>query len=67
MNKQLLKTSGADVLSSMKKLKKNPGGGIHPLPSHLYVRGVNGPVKLFWFTSKISDNLCFWATEPGFL
>ena len=30
MNKQLLKTSGADVLSSRKKLRKTLGGGIHP-------------------------------------
>ena len=41
MNEQLLKTSGADVLSSKRKLSKTlgggGGGGIHPL---LYVRGL---------------------------
>ena len=38
MNEQLLKTSGADVLSSKRKLSKTLGGGvIHPL---LYVRGL---------------------------
>ena len=35
MNEQLLKTSGADVLSSSKKLRPPP-----PLPLHLYVRGL---------------------------
>ena len=34
MNEQLLKTSGADVLSSSKKLRPPP------LPLHLYVRGL---------------------------
>ena len=39
MSKQLLKTSGADVLSSGRKLRKTlGGGGCHPLP--LYVRGL---------------------------
>ena len=33
MKEQLLKTSGADILSSGKKLRKTSGrGGIHPLP-----------------------------------
>ena len=47
MNEQLLKTSGADVLSSGKKKKtqKNLLGGIHPTPPPptpppLYVRGL---------------------------
>ena len=32
MNEQLLKTPGADVLASRKKLRKtSEGGGIHPL------------------------------------
>ena len=40
MNKQILKTSGADVLSSRKKLRKTlGGGGIPPLPP-LYIRGL---------------------------
>ena len=42
MNEQELKTSGADVLSSSKELRKTGayggGGGIHPPP--LYVRGL---------------------------
>ena len=40
MNEQLLKTSGADVLSSRKKLRKTLWGGVTsttPLP--LYVQG----------------------------
>ena len=39
MNEQLLKTSGADVLFSKRKLSKTlgGGGGIHPL---LYVQGL---------------------------
>ena len=46
MNEQLLKTTGTDVLSSGKKLRKTvlAGGGIHLLPSPpppLYVRGLN--------------------------
>ena len=32
MNEQLLKTSGADVLSSRRKLRKTLWGGIHPPP-----------------------------------
>ena len=36
MNEQLLKTSGADVLSSSKKLRPPPPS----LPLHLYVRGL---------------------------
>ena len=40
MSEQLLETSGADVLSSRKKVRKTVQGGvIHPLP--LYVRGLN--------------------------
>ena len=39
MSKQLLKTSGTDILSSGRKLRKPlAGGGWHPLP--LYVRGL---------------------------
>ena len=42
MNEQLLKTSGADVLSSRKKLRKTLwGSGIHP-PPPFYVRGLIG-------------------------
>ena len=43
MNEQLLKTSGADVLSSGEKLRKSLGGGdIHHRspPPPLYVRGL---------------------------
>ena len=41
MNEQILKTSDADVLSSKKKLRKTlSGGGIHPPPPLLYVRGL---------------------------
>ena len=44
MNKQLLRMSGADVVSSRKKLKKSLGGSIHPPPppptTSLYVRGL---------------------------
>ena len=41
MNEQLLKTSGADVLSSRKNIRKTlKGGGILP-PLPLYVRGLN--------------------------
>ena len=49
MNEQLLKTSGADVLSSgKKKTQKNLLGGIHPThpppptPPPLYFRGLRG-------------------------
>ena len=47
MNEQLLKTSGADVLSSgKKKTQKNLLGGIHPTAPHtpppLYFRGLRG-------------------------
>ena len=38
MNEQLLKTSGADVLSSRKKLNPRPPAP----PPTLYVRGLNG-------------------------
>ena len=43
MNKQLLRMSGADVVSSRKKLKKSLGGSIHSPPpptTSLYVRGL---------------------------
>ena len=40
MNKQLLKTPGADVLSSRKKLRKTYGG-VPSTPPPLYVRGLN--------------------------
>ena len=41
MNKQPLKTSGNDVLSSWKKLRKNFWGGGASTPRPLYVRGLN--------------------------
>ena len=42
MNKQPLKTSGADVLSSWKRTQKNLRGRWQPPPpSHLYARGLN--------------------------
>ena len=41
MKEQLLKTSGADVLSSRKTHKNLIGGGIHP-PPPLYVQGFKG-------------------------
>ena len=43
MNEQLLKTSGADVLSSRKKLRKTlySRGGV----GGLYVEGLNDPRK----------------------
>ena len=41
MNKKLLRTSGADVLSSRKKLKKKLTGVVStPPPKPLYVRGL---------------------------
>ena len=46
MNEQLLKKSGADVLSSRKKLRKTLGGGIHNPPAPLYVRGLNDTISL---------------------
>ena len=48
MNEQVLKTSGANVLSSMKKNSKKPWGDPPP-PLPLVRPKVNGPVKLFWF------------------
>ena len=44
MNEQLMKTSGADVLSSRKKTQKNlmrGGGGGDIPPPPLYVRGLS--------------------------
>ena len=44
INEQLLKTSGADVLTSRKKLRKPDGGSIHPHPHPpplLYVQGLS--------------------------
>ena len=42
MKEQLLKTSGADVLSSRKKTQTNLGGEWHPPPlPPLYVRGLS--------------------------
>ena len=38
MNEQLLKTSGADVLSSWKKTQKNKGVASTSSPQPLYVR-----------------------------
>ena len=43
MSEQLLETSGADVLSSRKKVRKTVGGGgggVNP-PRPLHVRGLN--------------------------
>ena len=54
MNEQVLKTWGADVLSSRKKLRKTSwGSGIHP-PPPLYVRGLISTCfcSLFWRISK---------------
>ena len=54
MNEQVLKTWGADVLSSRKKLRKTSwGSGIHP-PPPLYVRGLISTCfcSLFWQISK---------------
>ena len=49
MNKQLLKKSGADVLSSNRKLRKTlwggGEGGWHPPP--LYVRGLRDLLNVF--------------------
>ena len=48
MKEQLLKTSGADVLSPRKRLRKTLlGDGIPPPPPPLYVRGLNQPSLLF--------------------
>ena len=38
IQEQLLKTSGADVLSSGKKFRKTSEGGTTTLPPHFYVR-----------------------------
>ena len=47
MNEQLLKKSGADVLSSRTKLRKTLGGGIHrPLPPYLVRPRVNDTTSL---------------------
>ena len=46
MKKQLLKTSGADVLSPRKNSEK-PYGGIASPPSPSYVRGLTQPSFLF--------------------
>ena len=46
MKEQLLKTSGADVLSPRKKLRKTLWGDSIP-PSPLYVRGLTQPSFLF--------------------
>ena len=51
MNEQLLKTPGADVLSSRKKLRKTLWGGGGELASPLHVR----PVKLL--CDKFKDSL----------
>ena len=47
MNKQLLKTSVTDVLSSRKKLRKTLRGGDPPPPLPLYVRGLKDCTDLF--------------------
>ena len=42
MNKPLLKTSGADALPSMKKIRKTLGrGGCHSPPTSFYVQGLS--------------------------
>ena len=55
MNEQLLKTSGADVLSSRKKLRKTLGGWYRPHP--LYVRGL---------IQYINKGVCF-STKYSFV
>ena len=48
MKEQLLKTSGADVLSPRKRLRKTLlGMASPPPPPPLYVRGLNQPSLLF--------------------
>ena len=48
MNEQLLKTSGADVLSYRNKTqKKLQGSGIHAPPPTLYVRGLKDTKSRF--------------------
>ena len=41
MSEQLLKTSGAVFYPLGKKLKNTSGGGGHPFPPPLYVRGLS--------------------------
>ena len=54
--KQLLKTSGTDVLSSREKLRKTTGGGGHPPPRVLRkVKKVL--VKVYLATARWRENL----------
>ena len=60
INEQLLKMSGADVLSLRKKLKKKKserGGGNHP-PPPLYIPGLRS-LTAWWLVSRD-----YWAAEP---
>ena len=49
MNEQLLKTSGTDVLSSRKKLKKTLEGGTPPPPNVLGLISIN----LFYYSFNV--------------
>ena len=73
MNEQLLKTSGTDVLSSRKKLRKTlwggAGGGIHP--HFLYVQGLRREATRRESSTPSSPSLtgvnrCTWTLQLGY-
>ena len=62
MNEQLLRTSGADVLSYRKKTQKNVMGGrvASTLPNPLYIRGLRwrSPLLLIVWELAVPDQSC---------
>ena len=55
MNEQLLKKSGADVLSSRRKLRKTLGGGIHNPSPYLVCPRLNDTTSLLTLKMTIAQ------------